>query len=363
MAVCFFCTGRVVWLLTRNPNSTSMASKPFSATSVPKPDPNPYPSPSPKEAYVILPKKKPLKWSTGDAPGEYGGPPLTSKLRKYWGGGNEDPLTATDDFIWNKEFMGRMKRLLEEDKPVEPPAKEEPSGFLSLNRAMSLDSIEIDLSEELCKPSKPVLEQQVEAARLGQSLSADAGSSGFKWRFVPTRREQAKWDRATKAATGGSDVMLRNLKRSREDPKILAARAREQYRQLKQKMQLLTVGIGGIGILSAYVSYSPEIAASFGAGLLGSIFYIRMLGNSVDSAAGGGGAKGLLRGAIGQPRLFVPVILVMIYNRWNGMLVPEYGFLHLDLIPMLVGFFTYKVATFVLAIQAALPLVEKKEQA
>lgn len=26
----------------------------------------------------------------------------------------------------------------------------------------------------------------------------------------------------------------------------------------------------------------------------------------------------LSRGAIGQPRLLVPVILVMIYNRWNG---------------------------------------------
>lgn len=31
--------------------------------------------------------------------------------------------------------------------------------------------------------------------------------------------------------------------------------------QLKQRLQILTVGIGGVGLVSAYVSYSPEIAA------------------------------------------------------------------------------------------------------
>uniref|UniRef100_UPI003BB7A440 hypothetical protein n=1 Tax=Pleomorphochaeta sp. DL1XJH-081 TaxID=3409690 RepID=UPI003BB7A440 len=77
-----------------------------------------------------------------------------------------------------------------------------------------------------------------------------------------------------------------------------------------------------------------EIAASYAAGLLGSLAYMRMLGNSIDSM-GAGGARGVIKGAIGQPRLLVPVVLVMVYNRWNGILVPEYGFMHLDLIPML----------------------------
>lgn len=31
--------------------------------------------------------------------------------------------------------------------------------------------------------------------------------------------------------------------------------------QLKNKLQFLTLGIGGVGLLSAYVSYTPEIAA------------------------------------------------------------------------------------------------------
>ena len=33
--------------------------------------------------------------------------------------------------------------------------------------------------------------------------------------------------------------------------------------QLKNKMQFLTLGIGGVGLVSAYVSYTPEIAARY----------------------------------------------------------------------------------------------------
>ncbi|KAI0492916.1 hypothetical protein KFK09_027192 [Dendrobium nobile] len=292
--------------------------------------------PSPRLSRVILPKKKPLKWSTGTAPGEYGGPPTTTKLRKYWGGGDGDPLTSTDDFIWNKDFVGHMKRFLRDEPNASStfPSRivEQSSGFLSLKRAMSLDSVGIDLSEELRPPPKPVLEQQVEAARSGRSATDNPDdATSPRWRLVPTRREQAKWDRANKAATGGS---------------------------LKKNLQVLTLGIGGIGVISAYVSYSPEIAASFGAGLIGSLIYIRMLGNTIDSMASG--AKGLVKGAVGQPRLLVPVAIVMIYNRWNEILVPDHGFMHLELIPMLVGFFTYKVATLVQAIQDSTAIVEER---
>ncbi|KAJ4729664.1 ATP synthase protein I -related [Melia azedarach] len=318
--------------------------------------------PNPRQTKVLLPKKKPMKWSTGVAPGEYGGPPTTTKLRKFWGGEKEDPLTS-DEFIWNNDFMGRMKKLIEdtdESSSAENfPVQEESSGFLSLSRVMSLDSLEVDLSKELTAPSKAVLEQQVGTAI--QDNKQATGKMSHKWRLAPTRREQEKWDKATKAATGGSDVMFRELRQPRGDPAVLASQSREQYFKLKKNLQILTLGIGGVGLVSAYVSYSPEIAASFGVGLLGSLVYIRMLGSTVDSMADG--AKGLIKGAVGQPRLLVPVVLVMIYNRWNGIVVPEYCFMHLELIPMLVGFFTYKIATFVQAIEHALPVVEKKTRA
>lgn len=314
--------------------------------------PNSAPLPDPRQTKVLLPKKKPQKWSTGVAPGEYGGPPTTTKLRKYWGGDDEDPL-ASDDYMWNKEFMGRFQKLIEEPNAQPPPAKEEPSGFLSLNRVMSLDSLEVDLSKELAAPVNHNAHLQIDAE------TNVTGSNRVRYKSAPTRREQEKWDRATKAATGGSDVMFREIRQSREDPKVLAAQAEEQYNKLKRKLQIFTLGIGGVGLVSAYVSYSPEIAASFGAGFLGSLAYIRMLGSSVDSLRTDG-AKGFVKGAIGQPRLLVPVVLVMVYNRWNAILVPEFGSMHLELIPMLVGFFTYKIATFAQAIEEAITVATRK---
>lgn len=71
---------------------------------------------------VLLPNKKPQKWSTGVAPGEYGGPPISSDLRRYWGGnGDEDPVTDMDDFIWNKDFVPKMQRFIRQDQKEQPP--------------------------------------------------------------------------------------------------------------------------------------------------------------------------------------------------------------------------------------------------
>ncbi|WJX44647.1 hypothetical protein P8452_31597 [Trifolium repens] len=312
------------------------------------------PLPDPRQTKVILPKKKPMKWSTGMAPGEYGGP-TTTKLRKYWGGEDPDPL-ASDDFMWNKDFVPRFKRMIQGPEPPFQPSssKEVPSGFLSLNRVMSLDSMEVDLSKELSAPVNNIVQQQIETPTIASE------SKKVRWRLAPTRREQDKWNRAAKAATDGSEVMLRESRKSRENPEVLAAQYRVQYDKLKTRLQELTLGIGAVGLVSSYLSYSPEIAASFGAGFLGSLAYIRMLGSSVDSLNPSGG-RALIKGAVGQPRLLVPVILVMIYNRWNAILVPEYDIMHLELIPMLVGFFTYKIATFAQAIEEVITVASKKD--
>lgn len=90
----------------------------ITATATPIPNESSIVGPDPRQTKVILPKKKPLKWSTGVAPGDYGGPPTSTKLRKYWGGESEDPLTSYG-FIWNKDFMPRMEKLVQ-DPPSDP---------------------------------------------------------------------------------------------------------------------------------------------------------------------------------------------------------------------------------------------------
>lgn len=86
--------------------------------------------------------------------------------------------------------------------------------------------------------------------------------------------------------------MFREIRRPRGDPEVLAAQSREQYfkvyyfsclyashayrveeyfkivfleslLQLKEKLQILTLAIGGVGLVSAYFSYTPEIAARY----------------------------------------------------------------------------------------------------
>ena len=47
---------------------------------------------------------------------------------------------------------------------------------------------------------------------------------------------------------------------------------------------------------------------------------------------------------------------------WCRILVPEYGYMQLQLIPMLVGFFTYKIATFTQAIEEAITIVGQKTE-
>uniref|UniRef100_A0A453FDY4 Uncharacterized protein n=1 Tax=Aegilops tauschii subsp. strangulata TaxID=200361 RepID=A0A453FDY4_AEGTS len=124
--------------------------------------------------------KKPQKWSTGMEPGSYGGGPTTIKPRKYWMGKEDrDPIGNTDDFIWNKNFLPHMERVIANggtDTPATIPRvapEDEDSGFLSFNRAMDLDSVDVDLSKELMAPAKSILQTQLKAARRGRSTGVE----------------------------------------------------------------------------------------------------------------------------------------------------------------------------------------------
>lgn len=313
----------------------------------------------------LAPRVKPKeKWIKGDGPGEYGGPPIDIKIRPSWGGGpKEDPLTDTGEYIWKKTWQPFVETPPSEMKPPPPPEVEPDSGFLSLNRAIALDSMDIDLSKELMQPSKATLNRQVAAARQASSLDLAAKrkeENKTRWRFAPTKREEEQWSRANKSVSGGTEKLMRDVDKKRVDPVKDAAIARKRYLKLKQDLQLTTLAIGGASLAGTYFAYSPQIAASYGVGLVGALAYIRMLGNSVDGL-GRGDASGAMKGAMGQPRILVPVLLVMLFNRWNALAVPQFDVIPLQLIPMLVGFFTYKAATFVETFKELLPKSDEED--
>jgi len=58
--------------------------------------------------------------------------------------------------------------------------------------------------------------------------------------------------------------------------------------------------------------------------------------------------------------LYLFVNLLILVSPDYSILVPEFGYMHLELIPMLVGFFTYKIATFVQAIEEAITVATRK---
>lgn len=313
----------------------------------------------------LIPKVKPReKWMRGDGPGEYGGPPINWRMPPAGGvKPKKDPLTSTDDYIWKQAWQPYVEAAPGDIKPPSPPEAEPESGFLSLNRAIALDSFDVDLSKELMQPSKATLERQVAAARRASLLESEAKrkeESKIKWRFAPTKREEEQWARATKAVSGGSEKLMRDSEKKVVDPVKSAAIARKKYQKLKQDLQITTLAIGGASLVGTYFSYSAEAAISYGTGLVGALVYIRMLGNSVDSV-GASNAGGAMKGAMGQPRTLVPVLLVMLFNRWNALVVPKFDVIPLELIPMLVGFFTYKAATFVETFKEILPKSEEDD--
>ncbi len=97
-----------------------------------------------------------------------------------------------------------------------------------------------------------------------------------------------------------------------------------------------------IGSVATYTSYSANIAASYMTGALGGLIYLRLLSKSVD-AVGGQSIESGLNSSLSQPRLLIPLLLALVYNRFNTLYADQVG-ITLELLPMLVGFFTYKIA-------------------
>jgi len=69
-----------------------------------------------------------------------------------------------------------------------------------------------------------------------------------------------------------------------------------------------------------------------------------ILSRTVDSVASEDAAA-QVGGAGGQARLLVPAILVLGYSKGNHSVYENYG-IHLNIIAILAGFFTYKAGTF-----------------
>lgn len=219
--------------------------------------------------------------------------------------------------------------------------QEDSRGFLSLSQKVDLNDMSIDLSSQL-KVKKQ--EQQKQNSRgqhtnePKQALRRPATSSTQGYPAVPPSRIESKsWGRGARYAI--NPVAPPPTAGEADETAARLEIERERYEVLKKELQLWSLALTTACLGATYAFYGREVAASYGVGALGGLFYLRLLSRSVDAVGAGG-----LGGALGQPRLLIPVILTLGYNRFNNSPIHESLGLTLQLLPMLAGFFTYKGA-------------------
>lgn len=292
------------------------------------------------------------------------------------------------EFVWNTDWAGALdaaeaskkarKEQLEAEEaeserrrlagisPSSPSSGSSSAGGLSLTRTMDLDRMDIDLTEYLVpkdRARRPTTEELLSpsgdrAARSSWSSAASTSSSSSPPPSSPPpplpsagsftaaqksfQADERRWTRGGKfSRKAAASLQLQPT----AEAEVLARRAEAEaaeYDRLKKELVLLAAAAGAGGALAAAVFYGGEVSASYAVGAVFGTVYLRLLGRSVDSF-GGGSVGGAVGSAVGQQRLLLPLILALGFNRYELLFADKVGH-HAHLLPMLVGFFTYKAA-------------------
>lgn len=110
-----------------------------------------------------------------------------------------------------------------------------------------------------------------------------------------------------------------------------------EYYKLKQNLLLVTVALTGIIFVSVWFSYSLNTALNYLLGACFSVVYLRMLAKDVE-----GLGAGKLRP--GSTRLALFIGLFVIATKWQ----------QLEVLPIFLGFMTYKASLLVYLLQTTL---------
>lgn len=241
----------------------------------------------------------------------------------------------TSDFVWNTKWQDTLDRqqAREEAELADAAEAQLPkAGNLSFSRVSDMQSLDMDLTTQLQEAKVKYDQRLKQAAEVAAAASAKRDAD-----VPPTQGEARRWLRSGRYSR-------KVVATAPSNPEATAALAAQQaaeekeYQRLKGELENWCTGTALACFLATVVFYSKDTAASYGVGAVGSLAYLRMLNRSIDSV--GGFTVGA---ALGQPRLLVPIILTAAFNRWNTLAAHDAG-ITLQLLPMLLGFFTYKAA-------------------
>lgn len=296
--------------------------------------------------------------------------------------GARDPLEDSTP-MWKQDYRGHFDKLAEEQAGV----VEEESDFSKAMKAraeggggLGLVDVEAELASAFANTTKEetedkgpqkkpgsvrdrlsstalpdVFDPRTRKVRIitrddlfGSGKGIEVGSGSGQVNFAPTKRERAAWKKNSKYAVNyvadAEELALENQLREEEiERKRLAYIA--EYEVLKKEFAQVTAvaGVLAIAIVYTSVGFSKDLTASTALGVAGAILYARLLSRSADGGA--------------PPRLAVPIILAGFWNRWETLFADDAG-LHLSLLYISIGFFTYKASSVWQVIKAILPVEE-----
>jgi ATP synthase protein I len=112
----------------------------------------------------------------------------------------------------------------------------------------------------------------------------------------------------------------------------------QEFYQLKQTLSLVTLAITGIVFICVWVFYSLDIALNYLIGACTGMVYLRMLAKDVEGLS-------YERTSLSKARFAVFIGLIIVATQWH----------QLQIVPIFLGFITYKATLLVYMVQSFMP--------
>ncbi|OUL33401.1 hypothetical protein BV372_16950 [Nostoc sp. T09] len=135
-------------------------------------------------------------------------------------------------------------------------------------------------------------------------------------------------------STASTPTTTQNAQSGSEDEERV--NSMEEFYQLYQKLLVITLVLTGIIFISVWIFYSLNIALNYLIGACTGVIYLKMLAKDVERL---GGEKTRLS----KSRLALFVGLIILATQWN----------ELKILPIFLGFLTYKATLLVYTVQTA----------